>query len=232
MFPRNIQEQFTSRQTCEISVTKARLQIAETNTFRHFCYPNSYQKRCPRCNNQSETISYVLVGCIEFKNLYVARHNRIVKLIGEQIAADKLDFKIHCDKIAKLEMFVNESEISDQSFSFQWVNHRRPDLFIVNKAKKKAFIVEFSVPFDRFIDLCYQHKFNKYIELCNKCNELGYHTRIIVLIIGSLGLVHNKFVNGLKEIGLTTSKAKAIAKYVSASAQIGSYLCWSSRMRK
>ena len=96
----------------------------------------------------------------------------------------------------------------------------------------KAFIVELSVPFDRFIDLCYQHKFNKYIELCNKCNELGYHTRIIVLIIGSLGLVHNKFVNGLKVIGLTTSKAKAIAKYVSVSAQIGSYLCWSSKMRK
>ena len=70
------------------------------------------------------------------------------------------------------------------------------------------------------------------IELCNKCNELGYHTRIIVFIIGSLGPVHNKFVNGLKVIGLTTSKAKAIAKYVSVSAQIGSYLCWSSRIRK
>ena len=120
---------------------------------------------------------------------------------------------------------MNESEISDQSFPFQWVNHQRPDLLLrQNMAKKKAFIVEFSVPFDRFIDLCYQHKLNKYIELCNKCNELGYHTRIIVrLIIGSLGLVHNKFVNGL-----TTSKAK----YVSVSAQIGSNLCWSSRMRK
>ena len=129
-------------------------------------------------------------------------------------------------------MFVNESEVSGQSFSFQWVDHRRPDLLLVNKAQKKAFIVEFSVPFDRFIDLSYQHKLNKYIELCKKCNELGYHTRIIVLIIGSLGLVHNKFVNGLKVKKITTSKSKAIAKYVSVSAQIGSYLCWSSRMRK
>ena len=60
-------------------VTKARLQIAETNTFLHLCYPNSYQKRCPRCNNPSKTISHVLNGCMEFKNLYVARHNRIVK---------------------------------------------------------------------------------------------------------------------------------------------------------
>ena len=107
-------------------VTKARLQIVETNTFLHLCYPNSYQKRCPRCNNPSETISHVLNGCMEFKNLYVARHNRIVKLIGEQIAADKLDFKIHCDKIVKPEMFVNESEISDQSFSFQWSTTEGP----------------------------------------------------------------------------------------------------------
>ena len=161
-------------------------------------------------SNPRETISHVLNGCMEFKNLYIARHNRIVKLIEEQIAVDKLDFKIHCDKIVKPEMFVKESEISDQSFSFQWVNHRRPDLLLVNKAKKNAFIVEFSVPFDRFIDLCYQHKVNKYIELCNKCNELRYHTRIIVLIIGFLGLVHNKFVNGLKVIGLATSKAKRL----------------------
>ena len=68
--------------------------------------------------------------------------------------------------------------------------------------------VEFSVPFDRFIDLCYQHKFNRYIEIYNRCNKLGYHTRIIVLIIGPLGLVHNKFVNGLKVVGLTTSNGR------------------------
>ena len=93
-------------------------------------------------------------------------------------------------------------------------------------------IVEFSFPFDQFIDLRYQYTFNKYIELCNKCNELGYHNRITFLIIGSLSLVHNKFVNGLKVIGLTTPNAKAIAKYVSVSAQIGLHLCWSCRMRK
>ena len=69
--------------------------------------------------------------------------------------------------------------------------------------------VEFSVPFDRFIDLCYQHKFDRYIELCNKCNELGYHTKIIVLIIGPLGLVHKKFINGLKVIGLNNIKGKS-----------------------
>ena len=111
--------------------------------------------------------------------------------------------------------------------------HLKKNLNTIKTALMNIFnTVELSVPFDRFIDLCYQHKFNKYLELCNKCNELGYHTRIIILIIGPLGLVHNKFVNGLKVIGLTTSKAKAIAKYVSASAQIGSYLCWSCRMRK
>ena len=111
--------------------------------------------------------------------------------------------------------------------------HLKKELNNIKTALMNIFnAVEFSVPFDRFIDLCYQHKFNKYIELCNTCNELGYHTRIIVLIIGPLGLVHRKFVNGLKVMGFTTSKAKAIAKYVSASAQIGSYLCWFSRMRK
>ena len=110
--------------------------------------------------------------------------------------------------------------------------HLKKTLNTIKTALMNIFnTVELSVPFDWFINLCYQHKFNKYVELCNKCNELGYHTRIIIFIIGPL-FVHNKFVNWLKVIGLTASKAKAIAKYVSASAQIGSHLCWSSRMRK
>ena len=137
VFPRNIQEQFTSRQTCEV-VTKARLQIAETLFFTCVIQIPTKRGACPRCNNPSETISRVLNGCMEFKNLYVA-HNRTVKLIGKQIAADKIDSKIHCDTIANLEMFVNETKISAQFSSFQWVNHRRPDLLLVNKGKKESF---------------------------------------------------------------------------------------------
>ena len=77
--------------------------------------------------------------------------------------------------------------------------HLKKNLNTVKTALMNIFnTVELSVPFDRFINLCYQHKFNKYVELCNKCNELGYHTRIIVLIIGPPGLVHNKFVNDSK----------------------------------
>ena len=63
----------------------------------------------------------------------------------------------------------------------------KPDQLQINKTKKKAFIVEFSVPSDQFFDLCYQKKFNKDKELCSKGNELArisYQHRHIVLIIG------------------------------------------------
>lgn len=49
-----------------------------------------------------------------------------VKLIREQIAADKVDLKI-CDKIVKPEMILNESEIP--SFSFQRVSHLKARSF-------------------------------------------------------------------------------------------------------
>lgn len=212
-------------------VTKARLQIAETNTFLHLCYPNAYQKRCPRCSNPSETISHVLNGCMEFKNFYVRRHNKILKLIEEQIAVHNPDsFEVYCDRVVKPEMLVSQNATQD-SPSVVRVRHRRPDLLLVNKKSKKAFIVELSIPFDRFLQSCYEHKFAKYQELCNSCNDLGYHTRTIILIIGSLGFVHERFVNGLKVIGFKSSVAKGIARYASVSAQIGSYLCWVSRMR-
>ena len=55
--------------------------------------------------------------------------------------------------------------------------------------------MEVTNPFDLFIDMCYQQKFEKYMPCA--LNSAGFHTKIIVLIIGSLGVVHRKFLSGL-----------------------------------
>ena len=109
---------------------------------------------------------------------------------------------------------------------------KRPDIMIINNNDKTAYIIEFSSPFDVFIGKCYEEKFSKYFPLSLEINECGYHTKIIVLIIGSLGHVHKKFTNGLKIIGFCNRDAKFTAKFYSNSIIIGSYKIWKQRCKK
>jgi hypothetical protein len=92
-------------------------------------------------------------------------------------------------------------------------------------------LVEVAVPFDAFVDDCYASKFNRYFPLCQKIADTGYQCRIIVLIVGSLGNLHNRFANGLRLTGICGRRARAIAKYCSVSAMIGSRIIWKQRCK-
>ena len=108
----------------------------------------------------------------------------------------------------------------------------RPDIVIINNEEKTALIIEFASPFDAFLGKCYDEKFCKYFPLTIELNELGYTTKVIVLIIGSLGSVHKRFVPGLKLIGFNKSDSKFMAKYYATSVVIGSYKIWKNRCKK
>ena len=97
--------------------------------------------------------------------------------------------------------------------------------------RNTLYIVEIAVPFDIHIQETYQAKFEKYYPLCIEVNNLGFKTKVIVLIIGSLGHVHCKFVSGLINIGINKKEAKMLAKFCSISAVIGSSKVWKTRCR-
>ena len=110
--------------------------------------------------------------------------------------------------------------------------HTRPDICIIDKELQHVIITEISVPFDAHLDKCYNEKFLKYFPLTRELDEIGFRLTIVVLIIGSLGNVHSRFVSGLKKIGLKQSSAKYLAKYCSISAIIGSHKIWKQRCKE
>ena len=110
--------------------------------------------------------------------------------------------------------------------------HTRPDIVCINRDKKEVTITAISIPFDAHLDKCYKHKFDKYFPLSREINQLGYRTVITVLIIGSLGNVHGRFLSGLKKKnGIGQTEAKYLTKYCSISAIIGSFKIWKMRCK-
>jgi hypothetical protein len=209
-------------------VLKARLQLTECNSLLHIYYPGTYAKSCPRCGFYADTISHALNGCRESKNSIQKRHNRLASVVMRNVRNKFPHAMILEDQIVKKSFFEGDSR---PALAFTEVEHSRPDLCVIDHEAKTCLIVEVSVPFDVFVNDCYQSKFNRYLPLCQSITEKGYQCKIIALIVGSLGSVHCRFVSGLKLIGFPAGTAKRIAKYCSVSAMIGSKIIWKQRCK-
>ena len=109
----------------------------------------------------------------------------------------------------------------------------RPDitLTLIDVENKTVKIIEVAVPFDAFLDVSYQSKFEKYVPLSLEINELGFYSEIIVLIVGSLGNIHNRFSSGLVRLGLPKYEANFLTKFCSISAILGSKIVWNMRCK-
>jgi hypothetical protein len=204
-------------------IFKSRLQLLECNSLLHKYYPNTYPKTCRLCNNPSDTVSHIMNGCMHFKNIYVARHDRIVAHIRDEIMRLHPHVDIFCDQPITGDLL---NTLSD----FQYIHHRKPDLLICDHQTMQAFIIEISCPFDAFINTCYNTKFNIYQPLNQHITlDTPYLCKTIVIIIGSLGSVHKRVTSGLNMLGFSNRQCRAIAKYLSISAAIGSNIVWKKR---
>ena len=111
------------------------------------------------------------------------------------------------------------------------MGHTKPDLCIVDRERQACTIVEVSVPYDAFVEECYQGKFDKYLPLCEQIQNTGFNCMICVLIVGALGSVHRRVISGLQMTGIAKSRAKSIARYMSVCAMIGFSIVWRQRCR-
>ena len=207
-------------------IVKGRMQLLECNSLLHTWYPQTYPKHCILCNNPYDTASHVLNGCTGYDLMYQARHNRIVDLIYAKIVSANKGKVCNKDSVLTPQVIDPTSELC--SFEHR---HVRPDIVTINRDTKNVIITEVAIPFDAFLPVCYDGKFQKYYPLCREIGELGYTTSIVILIIGSLGSVHSKFVPGLLLNNVNKTESKYLAEYCSVSAVIGSYRVWLARCR-
>ena len=208
-------------------VARGRLQLLQSNSLMHVYYGTS--RECAQCGFYTETLSHILNGCRKMKLMYQKRHNRIVDMLYSKITSMTIhkDCTIIKDSIIRPNMF----DPNAPSYQHFRCPATRPDIVIINEEEKTALIIEFASPYDPFLGKCYDEKFCKYFPLTVELSELGYYSKVIVLIIGSLGLVHKKFTSGLKIIGLNNSDTKFTAKYFSTSVLIGSFKIWKNRCK-
>lgn len=124
--------------------------------------------RCRRCGYKTENLAHVLDYCMRYTDLYLARHNSIVKRI-KTVVGKKFDI-------------VAENQVVRSG-------NQRPDLLLKRKSDGKIFVIETTVPFDNRLvafKAAADERRTRYDALRQEMST-DQQAEIVPIVVGALG---------------------------------------------
>jgi hypothetical protein len=108
------------------------------------------------------------------------------------------------------------------------IKHNRPDIIILNKQQKQAYLLDISVPNSHNITQTYNTKINEYLELSVAMRNLWCLEKISILplVISATGIVPQSLFKNLKILDLSNTLVVEIQKgiyYPSATRRHGNF---------
>ena len=83
------------------------------------------------------------------------------------------------------------------------MEHNRPDVVVIDRSSRKWLIVDFAVPWDRNVVMTENEKIARYSPLALEVRRLhGVTTKIVPVVVGSLGVVSKRLEGFLKDLGV------------------------------
>ena len=65
-------------------ILRARMNQIPCNQLIHM-WNKDHDKRCPMCNEKTESMAHLMNSCRKYKDLYSRRHDRVVEFLGQKI---------------------------------------------------------------------------------------------------------------------------------------------------
>lgn len=185
---------------------------------------------CKLCSNK-ETLQHILNICSTALNQgrFTWRHNSVLSIILSRLHDVISDHSSH-----GIQIFADISSWTVGGGTIPpnvLATSQRPDLVLVDAAKKRILIMELTVPFEMNINDAHNRKMDRYGSLVLDLQTAGYRTELIRVEIGSRGLITKDNQNRIKSIfKFTGNRApKSIFKDLCKSALLCSYALWNSR---
>ena len=190
-------------------IMAAQEQALRTRWFRAKIQKEDVSPTCRLCGEGDETVRHLSAGCGKLsKGPYKRRHDRMGLRVYWELCS-KYGIKCADKWYDEIPDIVRKSK--DGDFEIWWdrpiettikLEHNRPDIIVINRQDNEWIIVEFSVPWDKNVLLKEEEKVSKYIPLAKEIHKVHrVSTRIIPIILGSLGTVTPKLKENLKELG-------------------------------
>ena len=196
---------------------KAKHNVLPCNYTLSIWYPGQ-SPACAMDGYRLESMSHILNGCTEFRNNYVARHDRIIEKISSEIPRKSQIVYINKTIQTCFADTVNPNECGSAL---------KPD-FIVRRGTT-VMIMDVACPYDLYIHNAYQEKIRKYKVVQSLLNSKGFNCVVDSVIIGSLGSVHCKALGVLMNLEIKKLSGKGLLKWCSTSNIIAAKQLWNLR---
>jgi hypothetical protein len=194
--------------------------INTRNYKKQICGLKSIIDKCRIWGTEGETIEHIISSCIVLaQSEYKKRHDIFTKIIHMNLAV-KFNLYTQPHYIYKPESCLendNYKSYFDRTVLTDiHIQHNRPDIIILNKQQKQAYLLDIAVPNSHNITQTYNTKINKYLELSVAMRNLWSLEKISILplIISSTGIVPQSLFKNLKILDLRNTLVVEIQKRI------------------
>jgi hypothetical protein len=194
--------------------------INTRNYKKHICGLQSIIDKCRICGTEGETVEHIISSCtVLAQSEYKKRHDIFAKIIHMNLAV-----KFNLLKNTQPHYsYTPESCLENDSYKLYFdrtiltdihIKHNRPDIIILNKQQKQAYLLDIAVPNSHNITQTYNTKINKYLELSVAMRNLWCLEKISILplVISATGIVPQSLFKNLKILDLDNTLVVEIQK--------------------
>jgi hypothetical protein len=177
-----------------------------TRNYKNICGLKSIIDKCRICGTEGETIEHIISSCtVLAQSEYKKRHDIFAKIIHMNLA---VKFNLLKDTQPHY-IYKPESCLENDNYKLYFdrtvltdihIQHNRPDIIILNKQQKQAYLLDIAVPNSHNITQTYNTKINKYLELSVAMRNLWSleFFFILPLIISATGIVPQSLFKNVK----------------------------------
>ena len=186
----------------------AQEQALRTRYLRARIEREEVDEKCRVCEKKPETVGHLVSACgVLAQREYKRRHDRmglrvyweLCKKYGLRCAGkwyEEVPDEVRVSEDGKVEIWWDKSVATTKR-----MEHNRPDVVVVDRAKKHWVIVDFAVPWDANILRKEDEKITKYSPLASEVRRMhGVTTRIVPIVVGAMGVVSRRLPGYLKAL--------------------------------
>ena len=187
-------------------ILAAQEQALNTNAINKNIYGMECSDRCRLCGEALETVTHIVSACsVLAQREYKRRHDKVCLNLHWGLCR-KYGLKV-CDNWYQHQPEgVMENEDCKILWDFmiqcdRYVEHRRPDIVVINKRTNECQLIDVACPSDRNLVGKRNEKFRNYNLLRSEVAKLwNKRTTIIPIIIGALGSIPEDLSTKLKQL--------------------------------
>ena len=204
----------------ESLILAAQDQALRTNWYDSNILKTSDEQHCRRCKAYPETIAHIVSGCPELaQGVYLKRHNAVASYLHWMICGnERLERQAHWYDHEPKKVLENEKVKVLYDFTIRTdkkIEHRKPDIVVVNKEEQKTTIIDIACPMDHNAKKKELEKINNYNELAFELERLWKtKTKIIPIVIGALGTITDNLQKNLTVLNLKQIEIHQLQKAV------------------